>query len=173
MVTLQYDVHRDVIGCFIWDALATSMRRNREIATTSPRRVVVGWTDIALNNRLSFEDHLKLKSSKVNKTLGLLRKLHSIQLRSSLVTLHKAFRKPHLSYGHTIYDQASKATFDQKLEVIKYNPWLEITRRALRRTSMEQLYEDLGLASLQHRCWHRKLFFLNSTKMNFRHIFPN
>ena len=42
-----------------------------------------------LDNRLSFEDHLKMILNKVNKTIGLLRKLHNILPRSALLTIKK------------------------------------------------------------------------------------
>ena len=47
-----------------------------------------------LNNRLSFEDHLKTILNKVNKTIGLLRKLHNILPRSALFTIYKSFIRP-------------------------------------------------------------------------------
>ena len=42
---------------------------------------------VVLDNRLSFEDHLKMILNKVNKTIALLRKLHNILLRSALLTI--------------------------------------------------------------------------------------
>ena len=41
---------------------------------------------IILDNRLSFEEHLKMTLNKVNKTIGLLLKLHDILPRSALLT---------------------------------------------------------------------------------------
>ena len=57
-----------------------------------------------LDNRLCFEDHLKMILSKVNKTVGLLRKLHNILPRSALLTIYKSFIRPHLDYVDIIYD---------------------------------------------------------------------
>ena len=42
---------------------------------------------VVLDNRLSFEDHLKMILNKVNKTIGLLPKRHNILPRPSLLTL--------------------------------------------------------------------------------------
>ena len=39
---------------------------------------------VVLDNRLSFEDHLKMILNKVNKTIALLRKLYNILPRSAL-----------------------------------------------------------------------------------------
>ena len=60
---------------------------------------------VVLNNRLSFEDHLKMISNKVNKTIALLCKLQNIQPRSTLLNICKSFIRPHLDYGDIIYDQ--------------------------------------------------------------------
>ena len=111
---------------------------------------------IALDNRLSFEDHLKMMLNKVNKTIGLLRKLHNILSRSALLTIYKSFIRPHLDYDDIIYDQAYNTSFHQKLELLQCNACLAITG-AIRGTSREKLYEELGLESLQLRRWFRKL----------------
>ena len=102
--------------------------------------------DVVLDNCLSFEDHLKMILNKVNKTIGLLRKLHILP-RSALLTICKSFMRPHLDYGGIIYDQAYNASFHQKLELLQYNACLAITG-AIRGTSREKLYEELGLESL-------------------------
>ena len=65
--------------------------------------------------------------NKVNKTIGLLRKLQNILPRSALLTIYKSFIRPHLDYGDIIYDQAYNASFHQKLELLQYNACLAIT----------------------------------------------
>ena len=52
---------------------------------------------IVLDNRLPFEEHLKIILNKVNKTIGLLGKLHNILPRSGLLTVYKVFVGPHLN----------------------------------------------------------------------------
>ena len=95
--------------------------------------------------------------NKVNKTIGLLRKLQNILPRSALLTIYKSFIRPHLDCGGVIYDQAYNTSFHQKLELLQYNACLAITG-AIRGTSREKLYEELGMESLQlHRCF-RKLY---------------
>ena len=47
-------------------------------------------------------------------------------------------------------------SFQQKLESIQYNACLAITG-AIQGTSNEKRYQELGLESLQLRCWYRKL----------------
>ena len=67
-----------------------------------------------------------------------------------------SFIRPHLDYGDTVYDQTYNNSFHQKLESIQYNTALAITG-AIRGTSSEKLYQELGLESLQQRRWYRKL----------------
>ena len=76
----------------------------------------------------------------------------------TLLTTYKSFIRPHLNYGDIIYDQAYNTSFHQKLELLQYNACLAITG-AIRGTSREKLYEELGLESLQLRRWFRKLSF--------------
>ena len=80
---------------------------------------------IFLDTKLDFQEHLESIFSKVNKTIGLLRKLHHILPRSPLLTVYKSFIRPHLDYGDIIYDQAYNASFHQKLGFIqKTQHWL-------------------------------------------------
>ena len=102
--------------------------------------------------------------NKVNKTIGLLRKLQNILPRGPLLTIYKSFIRPNLDYGDVIYDQHYNNSFHQKLESIQYNAALAITG-AIRVSSREKLYKELGLASLQQQRWFRKLgYFFKITK---------
>ena len=55
---------------------------------------------------------------------------------------------PHLDYGDILYHQVYNASFHQKLEFIQDNGGLAITG-ATRRALKENLYQELGLESLQ------------------------
>ena len=48
----------------------------------------------------------------------------------------------------------------KKLEAVQYNACLAITG-AIRGTSRERLYRELGLETLNNRRWSRKLFFFH------------
>ena len=109
-----------------------------------------------LDPKLDFLEHLKNIQAKVNKSIALLRKLQTILPRPTLLTIYKAFIRPHLDHGDTIYDQAYNDSFHQKLESIQYNAALAITG-AIRGNYSEKLYQELGLESLQQRRWYRKL----------------
>ena len=47
----------------------------------------------------------------MNKTKGFIRTLQNLLPRTALITLYKAFVRPHLDYGDILYDQAHNASF--------------------------------------------------------------
>ena len=61
---------------------------------------------VILDSKLIFDEHLKMVSLKISKTLGLLRKLHNLLPRSTLITIYKALVRSYLDYGDILYDQA-------------------------------------------------------------------
>ena len=70
--------------------------------------------------------------------------------RSSLLTIYKSFVRPHLNYGDVNYDQSNNSRLSDKIESVQYNAALAITG-AIRGTSKEKLYQELGLESLKDR----------------------
>ena len=130
-----------------------SLRFNNSIVSQTPYQKHLGTF---LDARLTFEEHLKVITTKVNKTIGLLRKLQKTLPRPVLMTMYKTFVRSHLDYGDIIYDQAYNETFHQKLESIQYNACLALSG-AIRGSSREKIYHELGLESLHRRRWYRKL----------------
>ena len=88
--------------------------------------------------------------------MGLLRKFQQILPRSTLLTKYKTFIKIWLDYADIVYEQAYNSAFHDKIESVQYNAWLAITG-AIRGTSTEKIYQELGLESLKSRRWFRKL----------------
>ena len=109
---------------------------------------------------------------KVNKTVALLHKIQNILPRSALLTICKCFTRAHLDYGDVIYDQAFNNSFHQKVEYLQYNAALAITG-AVRGTSREKIYQELGLEPLQQRRRYRKLclFFKISKSQSSKYLF--
>ena len=129
-----------------------------------------------LDSKLSFDIHIKTILTKVNRTIDLLRKFQQVLPRPFLITIYKAFIRPHLDYGDVIFDQAFNNSFHQRLESIQYNAALAITG-AIRGTSKEKLYQELGFESLQSRRWFRKLSLFykiikNESPLYFCHLIP-
>ena len=95
--------------------------------------------------------------NKANKGTGIIRKLNNI-LRSALLTIYRSFIRPHLDYGDVIYDQSENESFSSKIESVQCNASLAMTG-AIRGTSREKLYQELGLESLRSRRWLRRMCY--------------
>ena len=80
----------------------------------------------------------------------MLRKLQTALPRHSLLTIYKAFIRPHLHYCDVIYDKIFNESWHKKLESAQYNAVSAITE-AIRGNDTEKLYQELGLESLRKR----------------------
>ena len=109
-----------------------------------------------LDSKLIYVNHLQSVFSRVNKTIGLLRKFQPALPRKSLVTICKSFIRPHLDYVDVILDWAYNESFHQNLESLQYSAAITITR-AISGTSSEKLFQELGLETLKSRRWLRTL----------------
>ena len=61
--------------------------------------------NLYLDENLNFNHHIKEKIPKACKDIGVIRKLHYVLPRHSLLTIYKSFIRPHFDYGDIIYDQ--------------------------------------------------------------------
>ena len=91
--------------------------------------------------------------------VNLMRKLNLLLPRLSLLTVYKCFIRPHLDYGDVIYDKPNLSSLTNKIESVQYNAALAITG-AIRGTSKEKLYQELGFESLKDRRLLRRLCYL-------------
>ena len=113
---------------------------------------------LVLDSKLNYKLHIDEKIKKAMKIVGSIKKLSYILPRSSLITIYKSFVRPNLDYGDVIYDQPSNQTFSDKIESVQYNAALAITG-AIRGTSRDKLYKELGFESLKDRRWMRRLCY--------------
>ena len=111
---------------------------------------------MVLDSKLDFNIHLNEKISKANKGIGLIKKLQFELSRKTLINIYKSFVRPHLDYGDVIYDKPNVQNFISKLESVQYNAGLAITG-AIRGTSKERLYQELGFEYLEKRRWYRRM----------------
>ena len=111
---------------------------------------------VILDSKLNFNEHLKATIDKVTKGINMLRKLRYYIPRHSMVTIYKSFIRPHIDYADVIYDQPNNNALVNKLESIQYNSALAITG-AIRGTSHDKLYKELGLVYLSSRRWFKRL----------------
>ena len=126
---------------------------NNSPVVTAPFQKHLG---LILDEKLNFGHHLNDKISKANKGIGLIKRLRSYLPRKSLLAIYRSLVRPHLDYGDVIYDQPHNDTFCRKIESVQYNAALAITG-AIRGSSRERLYQELGLESLSDRRRYRRL----------------
>ena len=129
-----------------------------------------------LDERLTFNDHVSKKISNASKGVGTLRKLFYLIPRTSLITIYKSFIRPHLDYGDFIYDRPNNNSFIENIEALQYNAALAITG-AIKGTSRDRLYQELGFESLSSRRWSRRLltfykYFTNKSPVYLYSIIP-
>ena len=93
------------------------------VASTSSQK----YLGMTLDIKLTFNHHLKEKFAKANKGIGVIRKLFRFLPRSTLLNIYKLCVRPHLDYGHLIYDFPGNSLFSSKIESIQYNATLAIT----------------------------------------------
>ena len=122
---------------------------NSEIKLSSNQKHL----ELTLDSKLSFNEH---KIHQANKGVGLLRKLQAFLPCNSLLTIYKSFIRPLLDYADVIYDQTSNASFSKKIESVQYSAALAITG-AIKGSSREKLFQELGLEYLYRRRWARRL----------------
>ena len=119
-----------------------------------------------LDPKLSFVEHIQCILIETCKIIGLIRKLQPVIPRAALLTIYKSFLRSRLGYGDVIYDRAFSESFQNKLESVQYNAALAITG-AIRGSSKEKLYQELGLESLKSWRRYRKLcLFFKLKKIN-------
>ena len=95
---------------------------------------------VVLDSYLNFSTHIDQKTKKCNKMIGVLRRLSVNLPGNALLTICKSFIRPHLDYGHILYDRPSNDNFQNKMEKFQYRAYLAITG-GIQGTSRERLYD--------------------------------
>ena len=103
-----------------------------------------------LDKRLAFDRHVEEIILRANKGIGRIHRLCRYLTRNYLLTIYKAFIRPHLNCGDVVYYYLGNASFMQKLKSVQYNGTLEITDcfRGTSRGKFYSEYSELGLESL-------------------------
>ena len=116
--------------------------------------------DLVLDSKLDFNEHIRNKINKCNNIIGIMKKLSLFLSRKTLLTAYKSFVRPNLDYADIIYDKSFNESFKTKREMVQYRAALVITG-AIKGTSSDRLYQEIGLESPADRRWSRKLFFFH------------
>ena len=122
---------------------------------------------LVLDPKLDFNEHVNNKINKCNKSIGIIKKLSLTLSRNSLFTIYKTIVRPILDY--TDYDKPLTESFKDRLEMVQYNAALVITG-AVKGTSRDHIYRELGLESLAEQRWSRKIFLPQNNKWSFTSI---
>ena len=130
---------------------------------------------VILDSKLDFQSHTRQAISKARRGIGMIRYLSKYVAGNVLDQIYKLFVKPHLDYGDIIYhrhDPAMQSNFTQALEQTQYSAALAVTG-ALRGTSRQRLYNELGWESLHDRRWYRCLchFFVLKKQRSPQYLF--
>ena len=89
-----------------------------------------------------------------------MKKLSLFLSRKTFLTIYKSFVRPNLDYADIIYDKPFNESFKTKTEMIQYGGALVIPE-AIKGTSHDRLYQEIGLESVADRRWSRKIFFFH------------
>ena len=92
-----------------------------------------------------------------------MKKLSLTLSRNSFLTIYKTFVRPIFDYADIIYDKHLTESFKDKLEMVQYNVALVITG-AIKGTSRDRIYRELGLEYLAKRRWFRKIFLFHKIR---------
>ena len=115
---------------------------------------------LILDSKIDFNEHIDNKINKCNKIIGIMKRLSLILSTKTLLATYKSFVRPNLDYTDIIYDKLFNESFKRKIEMVQYKAALVITA-AMKRTSRDRLYQELGLESLADRKWSRRPFFFH------------
>ena len=104
------------------------------------------YSGMHLDEKLNFNTHVKEKTAKANKGIGIIRKLSHLLPRESLITIYKSFVRPYIDPGDIIYDQPNNEHFCNMIERVQYNVPLAMTD-GIEGTSHQKNCNELGLES--------------------------
>ena len=155
--------------CFLIQNLANQLKRYCLQEKGKPRNPEISLNNIPvvhspyqkrlgliLDEKLNFKQHIDNAISKITEGIAVIKKFRYSLPRKSLITIYKAFLRPLIDYGDTIYEQPQNESFCEKLKSVQYKVALAITG-AIKRSSREKISQVLGFESLKSRRWYKRL----------------
>ena len=108
-----------LINGFLNDQLPISMRLITVLEISEISTGTHNHLGKRLDSKLNYENHVSSVFSRVNKTIGILRKFQPTLPRKFLVIICKSFIRPHLDYCDIMYNWASNELnlFNKALEL--------------------------------------------------------
>ena len=83
--------------------------------------------DMLLDSRLNFNEHVRSKTNKCYKIIGLIKKFSIHLPREALLRIYKSFVRPNLDYGDIIFDRPNNESFKSRIESLQYKACITIT----------------------------------------------
>ena len=74
---------------------------------------------IILDSKLDFNIHVDNKIKKCYRMIGIIKRLSVSFPRKAFLTIYKSFIRPHLDYGHILYDKPENQHFQNNLEKVQ------------------------------------------------------
>ena len=115
-------VHTSLLPIVTLRFTCSSIKKSQNIMD-----MIVG---LILDTKLKFNEHLEDKINNCNRIIDSIEKFKKLSLilpRACLLTIYKAFVRPHLVYVDITFDKPNKESFKDWLEKVKYNATLVIT----------------------------------------------
>ena len=124
----------------------------KELKTTNN----IKYLGLNIDNKLSWEKHVKSTTAKASNTLAFLRRNISCCPRSIRLTAYKTLIRPQLEYAATVWDNSVKAR-SSAVEAIQRRAARFIMGDYDRRSSVTNMLNELNLESLKNRRKQAKL----------------
>lgn len=129
------------------------------------------YLGLVINKNLTWEDHIEHIRRKINKKLGLLRRIKSCLPLSARITFFNSFVLPLFDYGDVIWGDRSNATLMSELQVL-HNKAARLILDLPPSASASDALAKLHWKLLQRRrAEHRAIFMYKSINNYFCHSF--
>ena len=128
------------------------------------------YLGVVINETLTWDNHVEYIRSKINKKLGLLKRIKSYLLLSAWITFFNSFILPLFDYGNLVWSDRGNSTLMSELQVLQNNAAriiLDLPPRAsatdaLERLSLKPQQRLSWKTLLRRRAEHRLIFMYKS-----------
>ena len=119
---------------------------------------------LILDSKLDFNEHIDNKINKCNNIIGIVKRLSLILSRKNSLTIYKSFVRPNLDCADIRYDKPFNESLKRKIEMVQYKAALVIIG-AIKGTSRDRLYQELGIYNLINRMQLLSYFVINNVML--------
>ena len=142
--------------------------KNKELDKVSSYK----YLGVVINETLTWDNHVEYIRSKINKKLGLLKRIKSYLPLSARITFFNSFILPLFDYGDLVWSDRGNSTLMSELQVLQNNAARIILDLPPRASSTNAL-ERLSWKTLLRRRAEHQLIFMYKSFNNLFHILFN